>query len=91
VQGDELAGEEVRDPADQSLFGGKIVMQRRDIDAGTVGDAAGAQPLETVGRKTGESGAHQAVAAFVTPRPRLLFPCRHVERASLPREIKSIS
>jgi hypothetical protein len=62
-------------------------MQRRDIHAGTVGDAARAQPLETVGRKTGESGPHQAVATLVTPRPRLPFPSRHVERASLPREL----
>src|SRR5258708_21676375 len=69
VQGDELRGDEGRDSADQGLFGGKIVMQRRDVDAGTVRDAARPQPLEAVRRKTRERAPHQIVAPLIPAPP----------------------
>jgi hypothetical protein len=81
MQRDELGGEEVGNPPDQRLLGREVVVQCRDIDADTVRDAAGPQPLEAVGRKARERGPHQAIAAFVAAGTFLLLLRRHVAPA----------
>jgi hypothetical protein len=47
MQGDKLGGNQLGEPLNEVLLGREVVVQGRDIDAGSLSHGPGAQPFET--------------------------------------------